>query len=243
MTTSSKETVAAVPVPVKKPRAARKVKAVRPKVDPVENGATVKAEVSDEAFLEAFRAYLQEVFGMDQDATSMAFALFEYAGIPGTILCGWISSRFFQGRCAPVNVIFMLIVAVGIVLYWEAAALAALTGIELQYIVYVALALIGGAVYGPIAMIGVQALSLVPKNAAGTAAGFMGLFGYMLGDAVLSKVVMGYVADSSLGWNFTFEMFVTASIAAVVICIIAWGKEKRTMEERLRQAREEHKLA
>ena len=62
MTTSSKETVAAVPVPVKKPRAARKVKAVRPKVDPVENGATVKAEVSDEAFLEAFRAYLQEVF-------------------------------------------------------------------------------------------------------------------------------------------------------------------------------------
>lgn len=71
----------------------------------------------------------------------------------------------------------------------------------------------------------------------------MGLFGYMLGDAVLSKVVMGYVADSSLGWNFTFEMFVTASIAAVVICIIAWGKEKRTMEERLRQAREEHKLA
>lgn len=54
---------------------------------------------------------------------------------------------------------------------------------------------------------------------------------------------MGYVADSSLGWNFTFEMFVTASIAAVVICIIAWGKEKRTMEERLRQAREEHKLA
>ena len=74
--------------------------------------------------------YLQEVFGMDQDATSMAFALFEYAGIPGTILCGWISSRFFQGRCAPVNVIFMLIVAVGIVLYWEAAALAALTGIE-----------------------------------------------------------------------------------------------------------------
>lgn len=187
--------------------------------------------------------YLQEVFGMDQDATSMAFALFEYAGIPGTILCGWISSRFFQGRCAPVNVIFMLTVAVGIVLYWEAAALAALTGIELQYIVYVALALIGGAVYGPIAMIGVQALSLVPKNAAGTAAGFMGLFGYMLGDAVLSKVVMGYVADSSLGWNFTFEMFVTASIAAVVICIIAWGKEKRTMEERLRQARKEHKLA
>lgn len=62
MTTSSKEIAASVPAAEKKPRAARKAKAVRPKVDPVQNGATVKTEVSDEAFLEAFRAYLQEVF-------------------------------------------------------------------------------------------------------------------------------------------------------------------------------------
>lgn len=62
MTTSSKEIAASVPAAEKKPRAARKAKAVRPKVDPVQNGTTVKTEVSDEAFLEAFRAYLQEVF-------------------------------------------------------------------------------------------------------------------------------------------------------------------------------------
>lgn len=145
------------------------------------------------------------------------------------------------GRCAPVNVIFTLIVAVGILMYWEAGAIAEFTALPLKYIVYVALSIIGGAVYGPIAMIGVQALSLVPKNAAGTAAGFMGLFGYMLGDAVLSKIAMGYVASSSLGWNFTFWMFLITTLIAAAICTVAWGKEKRIMEERVRAAAAEHK--
>lgn len=62
MTTSSKETVAAQPAPEKKPRAARKVKVQRPKVDPVQSAPAAKPEVSDEAFLEAFRTYLQEIF-------------------------------------------------------------------------------------------------------------------------------------------------------------------------------------
>lgn len=186
--------------------------------------------------------YLQQVYQLSKEESSLAFALFEYAGIPGTILCGWISSRFFQGRCAPVNVIFMLIVAVGIIMYWDADAIAALTSLPIKYVVYTALSLIGGAVYGPIAMIGIQALSLVPKNAAGTAAGFMGLFGYLFGDAVLSKIAMGYVASSSLGWNFTFQMFLFTSLLAAGICMVAWGKEKRIMDERIRQAAEEHKL-
>ena len=186
--------------------------------------------------------YLQQVYEMSKEESSLAFALFEYAGIPGTILCGWLSSRFFQGRCAPVNVIFMLMVALGIVMYWDAASIAAITGISLKYIVYTALSIIGGAVYGPIAMIGIQALALVPKNAAGTAAGFMGLFGYMFGDAVLSKIAMGYVASSELGWNFTFQMFLFTSLLAAGICMVAWGKEKRIMEERVRQAETLHKL-
>ena len=184
--------------------------------------------------------YLQEVCKMTKEQSALAFALFEYAGIPGTILCGWVSSRFFQGRCAPVNVIFMFITALGIVMYWEAPALAALLSIPLEYIVYTALSIVGGAVYGPVAMIGVQALSLVPKNAAGTAAGFMSLFGYMFGDAVLSKIGMGFAVEHSLGWNFTFQMFLFTSVLAGAICIVAWGKERRIMEERVRLARIEH---
>ena len=176
--------------------------------------------------------YLQEMGLLSADDSRFAFSLFEYAGIPGTIICGWMSSKFFQGRCAPVNVIFMLVVVLGIVGYWQAAPIAAALGCGVNVVVYVALSLAGFAVYGPIAMIGIQALSFVPKNAAGTAAGFVGLFGYLLGDAVLSKIVIGHLADSSLGWGVTFWMFVVGSLVATLICAVTWGKERRMMAER-----------
>ncbi len=184
--------------------------------------------------------YLHDMQIMSQNDSRFAFSLFEYAGIPGTILCGWMSSRFFNGRCAPVNVIYMLLVLVGVVLYWQSSAVASLAGGDFatthRMVVYFALALTGFAVYGPIALIGIQALSFVPKNAAGTAAGFVGLFGYLLGDAVLSKIVVGQVAGSGLGWNAAFRMFAAACAIATVICAVTWKKELVLMRERMGQA-------
>ncbi len=184
--------------------------------------------------------YLHDMQIMSQNDSRFAFSLFEYAGIPGTILCGWMSSRFFNGRCAPVNVIYMLLVLVGVVLYWQSSGVASLAGGDFatthRMVVYFALALTGFAVYGPIALIGIQALSFVPKNAAGTAAGFVGLFGYLLGDAVLSKIVVGQVAGSGLGWNAAFRMFAAACAIATAICAVTWKKELVLMRERMVQA-------
>ena len=181
--------------------------------------------------------YIAEQLQLDKSTQSLAFSIFEYAGIPGTVICGWISSRFFQGRCAPVNVIYMLLVVVGIVGYWQAADVAAAPGMSISGVVYASLGLVGFAVYGPIALIGIQALSFVPKNAAGTAAGFVGLFGYLLGDAMLSKILIGHVANSDLGWNATFWLFVGASVLAILICAVTWRRELALMRERLREAR------
>lgn len=179
--------------------------------------------------------YLQEMRIMDESQSNLAFSLHNYAGVPGTIICGWISARFFKGRCAPANVIYMILVILGILLYWKAAAvagwLAPLLGGDAaavcRAIVYAALCGIGFCIYGPVALIGIQALNLVPKNAAGTAAGFVGLFGYLLGDAVLAKIVMGAVADkAALGWSATFWMFIVASLLAAAFCATTWKKEK-----------------
>ena len=130
------------------------------------------------------------------------------------------------------NVIFMVLVILGIVGYWQAAPIAEALGCGVNIVVYVALALAGFAVYGPIAMIGIQALSFVPKNAAGTAAGFVGLFGYLLGDAVLSKIMVGHIAGSSLGWSVTFWLFIVGSVVATLICAITWHRERVVMLER-----------
>lgn len=180
--------------------------------------------------------YLQEVCNMSDTDSSFAYTIREYAGIIGTVLCGWLSTKFFQGRCAPVNVIYMILVVIGVLAYWQAIPLAEMLAIDVKYIIYVSLALIGGAIYGPVAMISIQAISIVPKNAAGTAAGFMGLLGYLIGDAILSKIAFGYVADSSLGWNFTFLCFLTTGVLTALICAISWGKEKKMFKERIAAA-------
>ena len=138
----------------------------------------------------------------------------------------------------PANVIYMVLVLIGILVYWKAApiaqSLAEIFGGDPaaigRTVVYTALCEIGFCIYGPVALIGIQALNLVPKNAAGTAAGFVGLFGYLFGDAVLAKIVMGSVAnDNSLGWNATFWMFIVASLLATAFCATTWKREKQTL--------------
>jgi OPA family glycerol-3-phosphate transporter-like MFS transporter len=184
--------------------------------------------------------YLQDSGLMTPEESNLAFSLHNYAGIPGTIVCGWISAKFFKGRCTPPNVIFMCVVLIGTLLYWQAgniagifispaaspAAYAALS----KGMIYFALILVGFCIYGPVALIGIQALNLVPKNAAGTAAGFVGLFGYLFGDAILSKLLMGSVAQN-YGWHVTFMMLCIASIFAAGLCALTWKSEKSMAEE------------
>lgn len=179
--------------------------------------------------------YCQEAGLLTSAQSKMAFSLHNYAGIPGTIACGLISAKLFKGRCAPANVIYMLLVVVCIFLYWKAVPVASFLADTFSTdpvstrvtVVYSALIGIGFFIYGPVALIGVQAVNLVPKNAAGTAAGFVGLFGYLIGDALLSKVFIGAVADNAdFGWEATFWIFIAGSLLAAAFSATTWKKEK-----------------
>ena len=176
--------------------------------------------------------YLQEMDIMTEKESNFAFALHNYAGIPGTIVCGWISSKFFKGRCAPANIIFMGAVLLGTLLYWQAGNIAALLSVDAgaiaavtKTLVYLGLILIGFCIYGPVALVTVQALNLVPKNAVGTAAGFVGLSGYAFGSAVLANILMGFVAENA-GWNTTFILLSAASVIAMLLCALTLRSEK-----------------
>ena len=89
---------------------------------------------------------------------------------------------------------------------------------------YVALILIGFCIYGPVALVTIQAVNLVPKNATGTAAGFVGIFGYLVGDSLLSKIIVGSVADYS--WNAANLTMVIGAALGVVLCILTIKSEK-----------------
>jgi MFS transporter, OPA family, glycerol-3-phosphate transporter len=161
--------------------------------------------------------YLKEAKGFSLSETGWAYFLYEWAGIPGTLLCGWLSDKVFNGRRAPATVIYMLLVAVAVLVYWKNPP-------GSPMIDNLALVAIGFLIYGPVMLIGVHALDLVPKKAAGTAAGLTGLFGY-LGGAVFANAAMGYVVDS-YGWDGGFIVLMASCFLAIFFTSLTWKKEQ-----------------
>ncbi|WP_285059104.1 glycerol-3-phosphate transporter [Pedobacter ginsengisoli] len=164
--------------------------------------------------------FLEEVKGFSLKESGWAYFLYEYAGIPGTLLCGLISDKVFKGRRAPATVIYMVLVLVAVLVYWKNPP-------GNVWIDNTALIAIGFLIYGPVMLIGVQALDLVPKKAAGTAAGLTGLFGYM-GGALFANIAIGLVVDK-WGWDGGFEVIVAACVLAVFFTALTWNREKRNL--------------
>lgn len=165
--------------------------------------------------------YLKEVKNFSVDDTGWAYFAYEWAGIPGTLLCGWLSDKIFRGRRAPATVIYMVLVALAVLLYWTNPP--GNPSIDIA-----ALIAIGFLIYGPVMLIGVHALDLVPKKAAGTAAGLTGLFGY-LGGALFANAAMGYVVDS-WGWDGGFVVLLASCILAIAFTSLTWNKEKKDLQ-------------
>ena len=161
--------------------------------------------------------YLETAKGFSFKQSSTAWMLYEFAAIPGTLACGWISDTVFKGRRAPATILFMGLTLVGVLVYWS----------NLRgpiWIDYAALIAIGFLIYGPIMIIGLHALDLVPKNAAGTAAGFTGFFGYVFGSAIAGTGV-GWIADH-WGWNGVFITMVACCVRTMAFTALTLGDQR-----------------
>jgi MFS transporter, OPA family, glycerol-3-phosphate transporter len=166
--------------------------------------------------------YLETAKGFSFQQSSIGWSLYEYAAIPGTIACGWMSDKVFKSRRAPATILFMALTLVAVIVYWFN-----LTGP--LWIDYAALIAIGFLIYGPIMIIGLHALDLVPKKAAGTAAGFTGFFGYVFGSAIAGTGV-GWIADH-WGWNGVFITMVACCLLAILFSAMTL-KHTATSESR-----------
>ena len=164
--------------------------------------------------------YLSEAKGFSFEESGWAYAMYEWAGIPGTLLCGYLSDRVFRGRRAPVSIIYLLLTLICVLVYWLNPAGNPVIDIAM-------LIGIGFLIYGPVMLIGVQALDLVPKKTAGTAAGFIGLFGYV-GGAVSANIVIGALVDR-YGWDAGFALIAASCVAAVILIAMTWDAEKKVM--------------
>jgi len=160
--------------------------------------------------------------GIDIKSAGWAYFAYEIAAIPGTIICGWLSDHVFHGRRALPTILFMALVAVVIVIYWQ--------NLDNINVVIGCLIAIGFLIYGPVMLVGVQALDLAPKNAAGTAAGLTGFMGYVLGTALLANIVIGYVAENA-GWDWTFILLIGACIIAILFMGLTYREEQYLVKQ------------
>ena len=165
--------------------------------------------------------YLETAKGFSFKQSSLGWSLYEYAAIPGTIACGWISDRWFKGRRAPATMLFMALTLIAVVVYW-------LNMKGPLWIDYAALIAIGFLIYGPIMIIGLHSLDLVPKKAAGTAAGFTGFFGYVFGSAIAGTGV-GWIADH-WGWGGVFTTMVGCCLLTIFFSALTLGHQAQSEE-------------
>ena len=119
---------------------------------------------------------------------------------------------------APTLLTDMALVLVFVVLYWQF--------MDNITVVMICLIGIGFFIYGPVMLIGVQALDLAPKNAAGTAAGLTGFFGYFFGTFLLANWILGLVAQS-MGWNSTFVLLIAACILSMLFMGLTLKEERK----------------
>ena len=164
--------------------------------------------------------FLQEIKHYTKGEAAWASGGYELAAIPGTLLCGIMSDKIFKGRRAPVTIIYMACTLIAVLVYWKSP--------DSSHLVQnISLWAIGFFIYGPVMLIGVQAIDLVPKKAAGTAAGLTGLFGYFIGD-LLANAALGSLVDKQ-GWDASFIVIAVSCLLAIFFTSFTWNREKKNL--------------
>ena len=168
--------------------------------------------------------YLREVKNASLQDGGFAILVIEFGGIPSTIFFGWISDRI-GGRRGMVASLCMLPII---------AAFAAIIATPPGYLWldYLMLMTIGCFIYPVINLITIAALDIVSKKAIGTAAGFIGLFGY-IGRMVQVKG-FGRTVDeltathgSAEAWIAVLYMILVCAVIATVLLALMWKTRPR----------------
>ena len=164
--------------------------------------------------------YLREVKNASLAGGGIAILVIEFGGIPSTIFFGWLSDRFngMRGRIAtlclvPIIFAFLAILFIPPNYLWLDMTM---------------LAIIGFFIYPVINFIVIMALDITSKKAIGTAAGFIGLFGYLgrMAQAkgfgwMLDKLQAIYGLESA--WATVIYTILGCTVIATILLAVTWN--------------------
>ena len=156
--------------------------------------------------------YLKEVKHASLEQGGFSTAIYELGGMFSTVLMGWLSDKA-GGRRGMVSVLCMVPVflAFGGILYAPPGML---------WLDLTLFGIIGFFIYPPVMLLPVMGLDFTSKKAVGTAAGFIGLFGY-LGRTVQGKGI-GTLAER-YGWNAAFYGILASTLLGILLLSWTWN--------------------
>jgi len=160
--------------------------------------------------------YLKEAKGASLTEGGFSTTIIEFAGAAGMISMGWLSDKL-GGRRPRVSLIAMIPLTF---------AFAAIAYVPARYL-WLDMALfgvIGFLVYVPVMFSGVVSLDLTSKKAVGTAAGFVGFFGYV--GRVIQGKGLGWIAQHH-GWDTALWAVVICTIIGAVLLATLWNVRPR----------------
>jgi len=161
---------------------------------------------------------MYDVRGIDKVRVAIMWSIMPLFGMPGGIVAGYLSDKLFNGRCTPINVIYLLLLAGSIFGFYQVA------GMENFYLTCLFLGCIGFFVDGPQNLVGgVQVSRITPKQSVSAACGLSGLFGYI--GAIISGVGLAFVTDR-FGWAAMYGVCIASCFIAAILVSLTWKKEK-----------------
>ncbi len=160
--------------------------------------------------------YLKEVKGASLAEGGFSTLVIEFCGAAGMLSMGWLSD-LAGGRRGMVSTLCMIPLV---------AAFAGLifTPPGMLWLDMCLFGLVGFLVYVPVMFLGVMSLDLTTKKAVGTAAGFVGLFGYV-GRVIQSKA-LGLIAQHH-GWEPALWTVLGCTSVAILLLAFTWKVRPR----------------
>ncbi len=168
--------------------------------------------------------YLREIKGATLMNGGAAILFIEFGAIPSTLLMGWLSDRL-GGRRGMVSLLCM--VPILFAFYGLYANPPGHLNFDMAM-----LAIIGFFIYPPVMLLALSGLDLTSKKAVGTAAGFIGLFGY-IGRSAQAKG-FGWMVDHfgaiyglETGWNIVIFSILASTVMGIILLAFTWKIKPR----------------
>ncbi|MDR3724507.1 MAG: MFS transporter [Terracidiphilus sp.] len=179
-------------------------------------GANFFTYIARYSMLDWGPTYLKEVKHASLGEGGVSTAALEFSAIFSSIMVGWLSDKL-GGRRGMISLLCMIpvLLAYAGLLYFPG---------DLLWVDMVLFGAIGFFVYPAVLLLVVSALDYTSKKAVGTAAGFIGLFGY-LGRVAEGKGI-GVLVER-YGWNTALAAVMVCVFAGILLLSLTWSLSPR----------------